>query len=298
MIFGIIITSAVMLTPLIINILYMKDDGFVTVWGGSDILVYCGGIISALIAAIISYLTLDEMQVQRDKAYQPNLSFYSLRIRVDTGIKKVDGCLVNRIAFTPAGEHYDEISNVKIKNMTLEELHSSSYIFLNFCNSGVGVCKDLIVEFDVNDIRKWAKVFHEKEIIQITEENDSNIDFTFHSFSSNNEEQRYEISNDCAESIQLSFLEPNCNNKGKLRLPFYYQYFMRMIDNYDRFEKIKEADLPLINVKLRYKDIQGKEYKQFFKIAFKPFSTNCTKKNTLELIYDISAKESFNKHVK
>ncbi len=182
--------------PLIINKCYINNKGYLTVWGGSDVLAYYGAALSFIGTVILSTLALWQNQkaneinkILLDKELSDSVPFAN--INADIICKKT---VMDKCATTWTNIHSIEstnvifIENVSMTEEQVEKRHFIEYLLKftcsDFSNSRIKkafLISDSIHFFDGNSNPVISTVIHatgqEQPELLINWENDSQFSF-------------------------------------------------------------------------------------------------------------------------
>lgn len=191
------------------------------------------GHILTLISLLLVFLTLLEMQIQRNRAYMPQIVAESQGEIIMNWKSKSDFLYLND---KEVGSHaYDDIT-------------------LDFYNIGTGTAKNIQFEWDDSNIENLTKNIN----------NNSN-NFTIYF----NDDKRLVIKSidtemglggiDLTETTKLNFLASQNDKSYKIKVPREYLVCIKamLIDQ-------KQDILPSLKLNVYYEDIQGKKYEQKF----------------------------------
>lgn len=209
--------------PLIINKCYIKNEGFPTVWGGSDVLAYYGAALSFIGTVILSTLALWQNQkaneinkILLDKELSDSVPFAN--INADIICKKT---VMDKCATTWTNIHSIESTNVifiENVNMTEEQVkkrHFIEYLLKftcsDFSNSRIKkafLISDSIHFFDGNSNPVISTVIHatgqEQPELLINWENDSQFSFYIKVYAVNQSFLEHILENDNMINITFS----------------------------------------------------------------------------------------------
>ncbi len=263
----------------------------------------------------ITWFTLREMQIERDRAYQPNIVMQDTLLIVDTGLTEIDGESVEEIgyAFQTAVNPVNEEDNIIIENVCLADMYQQEYyIPIIVHNIGVGVCKKMSCTFDKKSCIQWMRDFESQNLLLVEEEsntfactpiNDGDYDTILavddllvididKATSAPTRSFNITVEDDV---IWENALLPNGEQAYTICLPYNYTRFIRLILDYWTYENINEnlSEFAPISIEIRFTDVQGKEYIQNMEIHFDFYGVSISESNSLQLEYMLHINEIY-----
>lgn len=212
------------LVNLIINNLQSKKDN---IKFGSEILTSFATIISAIVVV----LTLQEMQVQRNNAYMPDIIFETVSFNISWG----DPEKLNDL-----GLNFDE---TKVTNS------DSSYI-VPVRNIGVGAAKKLSFTINDKNLIAWISFFNE-----LNPENQYTYTQNGKMFSMAN--QSLQIGFPSNYHVEKTFLLPNAEEIYDFIIPMQYTL---LLEEFFSTLNTEPIDIPNLEVQVSFEDVQGVKY--------------------------------------
>ena len=190
------------------------------------------GTVVALIAAIISLVTLREMKIQRNNAYMPTIVFETAKVGTDATQFGIDF----------SDDTYDNIT------------------FLTR-NIGVGVAKKLTYALDSSNYVRWLEFYN-----TLNPEDPYTYEIKGDVFSVTMDGQK--IGFPAKETREKLFLLPNAEESYNFVLPSEYTVLLYEIYKH---AKTWELDIPDLEVEVSYSDVQNVQYKEIIRLSVRTF---------------------------
>lgn len=268
---------------------------------------------------LLTFLTLKEMQVERNLAYQPNIIMNDTLLVIDTGLAEIDGESVTEYInkYKYAVDEISNKNNINVENVCLSDMYQREYyIPIKIRNIGVGVCKNFSCVFNQKSCIQWMQDWENNDLLLVNKDSGTNFICTpidegnyfvvlasgdvlnIPSVDSDNitssSTRSFMITNK-DEVIYENVLLPNGEYEYRISLPYNYTRFLRLIMDYPIYENMKEqlSELAPIFISLQYTDVQGKEYNQEAEIHFDFSGVSTSDDGTLQLEYMIKAIEIY-----
>ena len=204
------------------------------------------GTVVALIAAIISLVTLFEMKIQRNNAYMPTIVFESVEVEADLS----------------DNEQVDMLDGIRFTTR----------------NIGVGVAKKITYEVDSSNYVRWIELYNVlNPENQYSYEVGKNLLFLTRDdvsmgFSANNK-------------VEKLFLLPNAEEAYEFVLPSQYKMLLHEIY---KCSDVGMLDIPDIEVKVSYSDVQGVQYEEIVYLSVKTLFFSSDGEDEKSVMYRIN----------
>ncbi len=194
--------------------------------------------ISSIISVILVFITLKEMQIQRDNTYLPNIIFET---------KQVDLVWGNQ-------EYIHENPFI----ISTENVNPTS-IEIGSLNIGVGVAQNICFSFSESSFTDLLEL-----LIALDTENK-------YSYKTSKNSMEIKVNDKTtiysSSETKKPFLLPNAEEKFSIYIPFHYTKLINRIYEIGNGELI---DMPDIQLNIIFNDIQGKQYNELVFLAIKP----------------------------
>ena len=205
-------------------------------------------LIATVLSALVCVLTLNEMRIERNKAYEPNIMLSPVLISVDTEETVINDMDVSEGGFNSAYSHVESQMNIIHTSLSSFTQDFTNYVFeIPVKNIGDGTCQELTCTYLYKSfelLSEFCKSY--------------NIDFR-HSLLSENEFESL-------HTITAPFILSQGQQEYSFDLPVVYMEVLSNLQfDFSKFYNIVDA-LPYMLLEIEYKDIQGRKYKQLIKL--------------------------------
>ncbi|SCZ77502.1 hypothetical protein [Pseudobutyrivibrio xylanivorans] len=223
-------------------------------------------VILTVVSLFVVYMTLKEMQVERDAAYRPDLYMDSIGCEFlwDSGYKEY-----RSITEIENGEHFYTESDVKeIKEYIKDDDNLNKKLKFKLFNIGVGTAKKVEISWEIDDFIDEMNSFL-PDGIEISVDDSIVIEDEYSTL--------YEYA-DIPKKQEILVVRNSVGEDEYIQLPDIYTKF---IDTW-LFHDYKHDTLPDIKLHVDYYDIQNKKYEKDFVITSKIVKKNQNSSDSLQ----------------
>lgn len=195
--------------------------------------------LATVVSAIIVLFTLNEMQIQRNNAYMPDIAFEHVTVNISWG---------DTTQLDSYSDYLPDTDNTAEINPTI--------VNLPVRNIGVGVAKKVSFIVEAENYIAWINAFNElNPTSEYTYTYNNGIMTIFNGTIQNVFNATYHN--------EKTFLLPNAEEAYQITIPVQY------VKLFEHFCKTcKSFTVPNVEVKVSFEDVQGIEYRKVISLAF------------------------------
>lgn len=216
-------------------------------------------LIATVLSAVVCILTLNEMQIERNKAYEPHIVLSPMLLSVDTEETEIYGEDVSEGGFTSTYGHVESKMDICHTSISTFQQDFTNYIFeIPAFNIGDGTCYDLTCTYSYES---------HLELLNFCESyNGFSTKIPPTGFTKDEYEEYHKI--------HIPFVLSQAEETSAFDLPSTYMWFLSELQHNDiyRDDLFILNEFPQILMDIEYKDIQGREFKQSIKLDVEFYS--------------------------